>query len=174
MKRMEKDKDEIEHLIMLALMNCRHHADCMGVAIGHYRTIDKWYNIGCAILLAVCFICSFIFSDYYWAFVVGNAITIVALCIKPLFHCGVFVHKLNMRCYKEECLCLEYINLLRAYRKGKYSTEEAYAMYHECNKRQLEYDFFDDDERIDFTTKMLDNAKKITDNFFNINDDLRL
>ena len=145
------------------IYDCRFHADLMSLKVKQYRFYDKLLNIILAVTSSGSITSWTIWDDYaiYWGGLIALSQLITVL--KPLFPFQKHVHTLNLRCYKQELLFLELIEMWqnlndKSEDEGMVRTSLSY-----ITKLINENEFFDDDDGFEFSKKHEEMAQKMTE-----------
>ena len=104
---MAKIKEQLKNEIY----DCRFHADLMSLKVKQLRTWDTTLNVILAIASSGSIASWTIWNEYamYWGGLIALSQLITKL--KPLFPFHKHVHTLNHRCYKQELLFIELIEM---------------------------------------------------------------
>lgn len=144
------------------IFDCRFHADCMSLLVKKYRKYDKVLNVVLAITSSGSIASWAIWKQYafIWGFLIALSQLITAL--KPLFPFHKHVHTLNLRCYKQELLFLELIEIWSNFNDKSESSDDVKRHLNYLKKQINENEFFDDDDGFEFSQKLQDKAKLMT------------
>ena len=153
---------QIEEEIKEEIKNCLFNVNCMTLAVKQYRKYDNIYNWAVAIS-SFGSATMWILEDKY---AIVNA-TIIAVsqflfAIKPLMGFTKHVHTLNKRCYTQELLFLELLELWNLVKREEITTTRATDLLNSLRKRITENEFFDDGDDFEYSQKIIDKAQKIT------------
>lgn len=153
---------QIEEEIKEEIKNCLFNVNCMTLAVKQYRKYDNIYNWAVAI--------SSFGSATIWIledkYAIVNA-TIIAVsqflfAIKPLTGFTKHVHTLNKRCYTQELLFLELLELWNLVKREEITTTRATDLLNSLRKRITENEFFDDGDDFEYSQKIINKAQEIT------------
>ena len=153
---------QIEEEIKEEIKNCLFNVNCMTLAVKQYRIFDYIFNWAVAI--------SSFGSATIWIledkYAIVNA-TIIAVsqflfAIKPLTGFTKHVHTLNKRCYTQELLFLELLELWNLVQREEITTTRTTDLLNSLRKRITENEFFDDGDDFEYSQKIIDKAQEIT------------
>jgi hypothetical protein len=153
---------QIEEEIKEEIKNCLFNVNCMTLAVKQYRKYDNIYNWAVAIS-SFGSATMWILEDKY---AIVNA-TIIAVsqflfAIKPLMGFTKHVRTLNKRCYTQELLFLELLELWNLVKREEITTTRATDLLNSLRKRITENEFFDDGDDFEYSQKIIDKAQEIT------------
>lgn len=146
------------------IKNCRFHADLMSLKVKDLRTRDKTLNIILAITSSGSIASWAIWKEYAMLWSICIALSQVITTLKPFFPFHKNVHSLNMRCYKQELLFLELIEMWQNFNDKTEDEKSAKTHLSYLTKSINENEFFDDDEGFEFSDKQIEKAKSMTAN----------
>lgn len=145
------------------IYDCRFHADLMSLKVKQFRTYDKILNIILAITSSGSIASWAIWDELaiYWGGLIALSQLITAL--KPLFPFHKHVHTLNHRCYKQELLFLELIELWKNINDKSEDNKVFKTRLSYLTKQINENEFFDDDDEFEFSKKQEKKAQLMTE-----------
>ena len=145
------------------IYDCRFHADLMSLKVKELRIYDTSLNVVLAIASSGSIASWTIWDEYaiYWGGLIALSQLITAL--KPIFPFHKHVHTLNHRCYKQEILFLELIEMWQNLNDKSENESTIKTRLSYLIKQINENEFFDDDDGFEFSKRMQDKAQSITE-----------
>ena len=145
------------------IKDCRFHADLMSLKVKQFRSYDTALNVILAIASSGSIASWTIWDEYaiYWGGFIALSQLITA--IKPLFPFHKHVHTLNHRCYKQELLFLELIEMWQNINDKSESEDTLKTRLSYLTKQINENEFFDDDDGFEFSPKQIAKAQIMTE-----------
>ena len=154
---------KIKEQLKKEIYDCRFHADLMSLKVKELRLYDTSLNVVLAIASSGSIASWTIWDEYaiYWGGLIALSQLITAL--KPIFPFHKHVHTLNHRCYKQEILFLELIEMWqnlndKSENESTIKTRLSYLII-QINENE----FFDDDDGFEFSKRMQDKAQSMTE-----------
>lgn len=153
---------KIKEQLKKEIYDCRYHADLMSLKVKQLRTYNTTLNVILAIASSGSIASWTIWDDYaiYWGGLIALSQLITAL--KPLFPFHKHVHTLNHKCYKQELLFLELIEIWQNLNDKSESEITIKTRLSYLTKLINENEFFDDDDGFEFSKKMQEKAQYMT------------
>ena len=135
----------------------------MSLKVKELRTYDTSLNVVLAIASSGSIASWTIWDEYaiYWGGLIALSQLITAL--KPIFPFHKYVHTLNHRCYKQELLFLELIEMWQNLNDKSENESTIKTRLSYLTKQINENEFFDDDEGFEFSKRMQDKAQSMTE-----------
>ena len=135
----------------------------MSLKVKELRTYDTSLNVVLAIASSGSIASWTIWDEYaiYWGGLIALSQLITAL--KPIFPFHKHVHTLNHRCYKQELLFLELIEMWQNLNDKSENESTIKTRLSYLTKQINENEFFDDDEGFEFSKRMQDKAQSMTE-----------
>ena len=135
----------------------------MSLKVKQFRSYDTVLNVILAIASSGCIASWTIWDKYakYWGGFIALSQLITA--IKPLFPFHKHVHTLNHRCYKQELLFLELIEMWQNINDKSESEDTLKTRLSYLTKQINENEFFDDDDGFEFSQKQIEKAQFMTE-----------
>ena len=154
---------KIKEQLKKEIHDCRFHADLMSLKVKELRTYDTSLNVVLAIASSGSIASWTIWDEYaiYWGGFIALSQLITAL--KPIFPFHKHVHTLNHRCYKQELLFLELIEMWQNLNDKSENESTIKTRLSYLTKQINENEFFDDDDGFEFSKRMRDKAKSMTE-----------
>lgn len=154
---------KIEEQLKKEIYDCRFHADLMSLKVKELRTYDTSLNVVLAIASSGSIASWTIWDEYaiYWGGLIALSQLITAL--KPIFPFHKHVHTLNHRCYKQEILFLELIEIWQNLNDKSENESTIKTRLSYLTKQINENEFFDDDDGFEFSKRMQDKAQSMTE-----------
>lgn len=158
-------KSNVKEQLKKEIFDCRFHADLMSLKVKSYRNYDTILNVFLTITSSGSITSWAIWKEY--AFLWGGLIALSQLinAIKPLFPFHKHVHTLNHRCYKQELLFIELIEIWQNLNDKSGNDELIKTRLTYLTKLINENEFFDDDEGFEFTKNEEEKAQSMTADF---------
>ena len=138
------------------IKDCRFHADLMSLKVKQFRSYDTALNV----ILAIASSGSIASWTIWDGFI---ALSQLITAIKPLFPFHKHVHTLNHRCYKQELLFLELIEMWQNINDKSESEDTLKTRLSYLTKQINENEFFDDDDGFEFSPKQIAKAQIMTE-----------
>ena len=156
---METLKEQLKNEIY----DCRFHADLMSLKVKELRTWDTVLNVILAISSSGSIASWTIWNEYavYWGGIIALSQLITAL--KPLFPFHKLVHSINHRCYKQELLFLELLEMWQNLNDKSEQESLIKTRLSYLTKQINENEFFDDDDGFEFSKKQQEKAQFMTE-----------
>ena len=135
----------------------------MSLKVKELRIYDTSLNVVLAIASSGSIASWTIWDEYaiYWGGLIALSQLITAL--KPIFPFHKHVHTLNHRCYKQEILFLELIEMWQNLNDKSENESTIKTRLSYLIKQINENEFFDDDDGFEFSKRMQDKAQSITE-----------
>lgn len=154
---------KIKEQLKKEIYDCRFHADLMSLKVKELRTYDTSLNVVLAIASSGSIASWTIWDEYaiYWGSLIALSQLITAL--KPIFPFHKHVHTLNHRCYKQELLFLELIEMWQNLNDKSENESTIKTRLSYLTKQINENEFFDDDDGFEFSKRMQDKAQSMTE-----------
>lgn len=154
---------KIKEQLKKEIYDCRFHADLMSLKVKELRIYDTSLNVVLAIASSGSIASWTIWDEYaiYWGGLIALSQLITAL--KPIFPFHKHVHTLNHRCYKQEILFLELIEMWQNLNDKSENESTIKTRLSYLIKQINENEFFDDDDGFEFSKRMQDKAQSITE-----------
>ena len=154
---------KIKEQLKQEIYDCRFHADLMSLKVKELRTYDTSLNVVLAIASSGSIASWTIWDEYaiYWGGLIALSQLITAL--KPIFPFHKYVHTLNHRCYKQELLFLELIEMWQNLNDKSENESTIKTRLSYLTKQINENEFFDDDDGFEFSKRMQDKAQSMTE-----------
>jgi len=154
---------KIKEQLKKEIYDCRFHADLMSLKVKELRTYDTSLNVVLAIASSGSIASWTIWDEYaiYWGGLIALSQLITAL--KPIFPFHKHVHTLNHRCYKQELLFLELIEMWQNLNDKSENESTIKTRLSYLTKQINENEFFDDDDGFEFSKRMQDKAQSMTE-----------
>ncbi len=145
------------------IKDCRFHADLMSLKVKQLRSWDTALNVVLAIASSGSITSWTIWDEYaiYWGGFIALSQLITA--IKPLFPFHKHVHTLNHRCYKQELLFLDLIEMWQNINDKSEGEDSIKTRLSYLTKQINENEFFDDDDGFEFSQKQVTKAQMMTE-----------
>lgn len=145
------------------IMDCRFHDDCMSLMVKRFRKYDKILNIVLAITSSGSIASWAIWDTYSIVWGALIAISQLVTALKPYFPFHKHVHTLNQRCYKQELLFLDLIELWQNLSEKSEEESHIKSRLNYIAKQINENEFFDDDDGFEFSEKIIKKAQFMTE-----------
>lgn len=154
---------KIKEQLKKEIYDCRFHADLMSLKVKELRIYDISLNVVLAIASSGSIASWTIWDEYaiYWGGLIALSQLITAL--KPIFPFHKHVHTLNHRCYKQEILFLELIEMWQNLNDKSENESTIKTRLSYLIKQINENEFFDDDDGFEFSKRMQDKAQSMTE-----------
>ena len=154
---------KIKEQLKKEIYDCRFHADLMSLKVKELRTYDTSLNVVLAIASSGSIASWTIWDKYaiYWGGLIALSQLITAL--KPIFPFHKHGHTLNHRCYKQEILFLELIEMWQNLNDKSENESTIKTRLSYLTKQINENEFFDDDDGFEFSKRMQDKAQSMTE-----------
>jgi hypothetical protein len=154
---------KIKEQLKKEIYDCRFHADLMSLKVKELRIYDTSLNVVLAIASSGSIASWTIWDEYaiYWGGLIALSQLITAL--KPIFPFHKHVHTLNHRCYKQEILFLELIEMWQNLNDKSENESTIKTRLSYLIKQINENEFFDDDDGFEFSKRMQDKAQSMTE-----------
>mgnify|MGYP005605798663 CR=1 FL=1 len=154
---------KIKEQLKKEIYDCRFHADLMSLKVKELRIYDTSLNVVLAIASSGSIASWTIWDEYaiYWGGLIALSQLITAL--KPIFPFHKHVHTLNHRCYKQEILFLELIEMWQDLNDKSENESTIKTRLSYLIKQINENEFFDDDDGFEFSKRMQDKAQSMTE-----------
>ena len=151
---------QIEAYIKEEIKQCQYNVCCMTLAVKEYRRRDNIYNWAVALSSFGSVTAWMINADYAMIDAIVIAISQFLFAVKPLFTFSKHVHTLNKRCYTEELLLEELLELWDLVKRKKIDEDYAMNSLNALRKRLNENEFFDDDDNFEYSAKLKAEAQQ--------------
>lgn len=153
---------KIKEQLKKEIFDCRYHADMMSLKVKQLRTYDTALNVFLAITSSGSIASWTIWDDYaiYWGGLIALSQLITAL--KPIFPFHKHVHSINHRCYKQELLFLELIEMWQNLNDKSENESTIKTRLSYLAKQINENEFFDDDDGFEFSDAIQKKAQEMT------------
>lgn len=153
---------KIKEQLKKEIYDCRFHADMMSLKVKQLRTYDTALNVFLAITSSGSIASWTIWDDYaiYWGGLIALSQLITAL--KPIFPFHKHVHSINHRCYKQELLFLELIEMWQNLNDKSENESTIKTRLSYLAKQINENEFFDDDDGFEFSDAIQKKAQEMT------------
>ena len=154
---------KIKEQLKKEIYDCRFHADLISLKVKELRIYDTSLNVVLAIASSGSIASWTIWDEYaiYWGGLIALSQLITAL--KPIFPFHKHVHTLNHRCYKQEILFLELIEMWQNLNDKSENESTIKTRLSYLIKQINENEFFDDDDGFEFSKRMQDKAQSMTE-----------
>ena len=154
---------KIKEQLKKEIYDCRFHADLMSLKVKQLRTWDTTLNVIPAIASSGSIASWTIWDEYaiYWGGLIALSQLITAL--KPLFPFHKHVHTLNHRCYKQELLFLELIEMWQNLCDKSEGEDSIKTRLSYLTKQINENEFFDDDDGFEFSSQQIAKAQSMAE-----------
>lgn len=154
---------KIKEQLKKEIYDCRFHADMMSLKVKQLRKCNTLLDVVLAIASSGSIASWTIWGDF--AMIWGGIIALSQLVttLKPLFPFHKHVHTLNHRCYKQEILFLELIEMWQNLNDKSENEITIKTRLSYLTKQINENEFFDDDDGFEFSKEQEKKAQLMTE-----------